>query len=893
MLDSVRRFVFPFGVLVLAVTGCGGSGGGGGSALPIDPVASTEKGTAKFSADVATGKVAITPLETGSTKSAVLGGSAVTFETTTLLAEDGEVGRRAVKVRLKNNLPEAIGVGRPIRIQFGVFGPSTSYPTDVRSMATVSTLLRDLTGGGYQDGPASTARITTPNAVAIGKDGSIYFNGTDNRIRKLSDGYVSTVAQNVPAAGLAYLTDALSGREYLIAACPTLHSIKLVPIASGSVTTWAGADSVSGFVNGVATTARFSFPNGLGIDASLSQVLVADTSNGAIRAIPFSFVGGNLVAGTVATRYSALSHPSTVHVSENRSVAVSETGANRVRIFNAGSSREAIFGGTDGNLNGDGNLARFSGPRGITSIGNTFYVADGNNYQIRRIELKDGAAPLLASNWTVSVLAGNGTSAFADGPGTTAGLRFPFGLATDAQSRLIVADTDANGIRRITSEGSYDFGTPTGSSTGQASLIDPTGYADRNGLLRPYIDIDARVEPGQTIDIGKWVFAIPSGLTAFNFAVTVETAPETYAGLEAVLNPTGGVGSPNVVAQFLSRGAIGGASFGRLENVSFSNSWGQTSADALGNRFIADADLHIVRRISKDGMVTLVAGKVGTLGTANGPGSTARFNYPTGIRVNSEGTELIICEEGGNTIRRVSLVSDSANPATADSWNVVTIAGSSASGDANGLGGSARFRSPRAIVGPSNDDLYVAEGQGSRLRSVQYLGGPRDSPASWSVSVAAGSDTGVAGFADGTGSAARFNNMSGAAYAPDGTIYIADGENFRIRAFDTATKSVTTVAGSGVRGSNDHVNALSAQFLFPCSVAVDSFGAVFISDLNSIRRLYDGAVKTVAGNGGGASTTGDKVYFSAIILGLALDPKGDLIFVNGSRLVRLTRKLGR
>jgi hypothetical protein len=74
---------------------------------------------------------------------------------------------------------------------------------------------------------------------------------------------------------------------------------------------------------------------------------------------------------------------------------------------------------------------------------------------------------------------------------------------------------------------------------------------------------------------------------------------------------------------------------------------------------------------------------------------------------------------------------------------------------------------------------------------------------------------------------------------------------------------------------------------------VDSFGAVFISDLNSIRRLYDGAVKTVAGNGGGASTTGDEVYFSAIILGLALDPKGDLIFVNGNRLVRLTRKLGR
>ncbi len=878
---------------LLALFGCGGSGGGGGSASSIDPVASDEKGTAKFSVDVATGKVAITPLETGSTKSAVLGGSAVTFETTTLFSEGGEVGRRAVKVKLKNNLPEAIGVGRPIRIQFGVFGPSTSYPTDLRSLATVTTPLRDLGAGGYLDGPVGSAQLTSPSTVAIGKDGSIYFNGTDNRIRKLSEGYVSTVAQNVPASGLVYLTDALSGREYLIASCPSLHSIKLVPIASGSVTTWAGSDGVAGNVNGAATTARFSSPNGVGIDAGLNQVLVADTLNGAIRAIPFSFVGGNLVAGTVATRYSGLSSPSKVHVSENRSVAVSETGANRVRIYNAGSSREAIFGGTVGNVNGDGNLALFSGPRGITSIGNTFYVADGNNYQIRRIELKDGAAPLLAANWTVSVLAGNGSAAFADGPGTTAGFRYPFGLATDAQSRLIVADFDANGIRRIASEGSYDFGTPTGSSTGQASLIDPTGYADRNGLLRPYIDIDTRVEPGQTIDVGKWVFAIPSGLTAFNFAVTVETAPETYAGLEAVLNPSGGTGSPNVVAQFLSNGRSGGAMFGRLENVSFSNSWGQTSADALGNRFIADADLHIVRRISQAGMVTLVAGKVGTSGTTNGLGNTARFNFPTGIRVNSEGTELMISEEGGNVIRRVSLVSNAADPEIADSWNVATIAGISTSGDANGPGGSARFRSPRAIVGPSNDDLYVLESNGARLRSVQYVGGPRDQASSWLVALAAGSDSGLTGYVDGTGATARFNFPTGAAYAPDGTIYISDGSNYRIRAFDPVTNSVTTVAGSGVAGQNDHANALSAQFLFPCSVAVDSFGAVFISDLNSIRRLYDGAVKTVAGNGGGASTTGDEIYFTAIILGLALDPKGDLIFVNGNRLVRLTRKLGR
>jgi hypothetical protein len=348
-----------------------------------------------------------------------------------------------------------------------------------------------------------------------------------------------------------------------------------------------------------------------------------------------------------------------------------------------------------------------------------------------------------------------------------------------------------------------------------------------------------------------------------------------------------------VVAQFLSNGRNGGAMFGRLENVSFTDDWGQTSADALGNRFIVDSTFHTVRRISKAGMVTLVAGKVGTSGTTNGLGSTARFNFPTGIRVNNEGTELMISEEGGNTLRRVSLVSGTAETAVADNWNVATIAGASAAGDVNGLGSFARFRSPRGIVGPSNDDLYVLESDGSRLRSVKYLGGPRDSATSWAVSVAAGSEGGVSGYVDGLGSSARFNSPTGAAYAPDGTIYISDSSNYRIRAYNTATRSVTTVAGSGSQGQNDNANALSAQFQFPISVAVDSFGAVFISDLNSIRRLYDGAVKTVAGNGGGASTTGDEIYFTTNILSLALDPKGDLIFVSGNRLVRLTRKLGR
>ena len=885
-----RTFRALLPVVCISLFGCGGSGGGGSAASPIDPVSPSEKGTAKFSVNVASGKVEIAPLETGSTKSAVLGGSAVTFETSTLLAEGGEVGRRAVKVKLKNNLAEAIGVGRPIRIQFGVFGPANSFPTDLRSLAAVSTPVWDATGG-FLDGPVGTALLTNPSAVTVGKDGAIYFNGTDNRIRKLADGYVSTVAQNVPAAGLVYLSDSLTGREYLVAACPTLHSIKLIPVVSGSVSTWAGADSAAGNVNGAATTARFNAPNGLGIDASQNQVLVADTSNGAVRAIPFSFVGGNLVAGTVSSRYSGLTSPTSVHVTENRSVAVTETSLNRIRIYNAGSSREAIFGSTADNVNGDGNLARFSAPRGITSIANTFYVADGGNYQIRRIELKDGAAPLLAANWTVSVLAGSGASAFADGSGLDASFGNITGVTTDTQSRLVVADGGSNAVRRVTSQGSFDFGTPTGASVGQANLTNPTGFVDLDGLQRPFIDINTRVEPGQTIDAGQWIFSIPEGLTSFNFTVTVEAAPEVYAGLEAVLNPSGGAGSPNVVAQFLSQNGNLFAATGRLEDVSMGGA-NQMSIDKNGNIFAVNTVTLTVRRISRDGLVSLVAGRAGTGGTANGTGSAARFSLPYGIRSNPEGTELLVADYSGHTIRRVAL-NEGADPTNADNWQVTTIAGSASPGGTNGPGNFATLTTPVSLAGPSNDTVYFAEYATHKIRSLTYAGGPRGLASSWNVQYAAGSTTGGAGHFDGPDYLSLFNLPIAIAYSPTGQYCIADRGNRRIRILDPAANTVTTVAGNGTGGDDDHADALQGELDFINGLAIDASGALYISSNEKIRRLYNGALKTVAGGGLGSGTSGDKVVFSDEPMGLTLDSKGDLLFVTGQRLLRLTRKLGR
>lgn len=887
------RHLLPLSFLAIALVGCGGSGGGSSVVTPV-PETPTEKGTALFNVDVNTGKVTVVPLEGADSraKSSVLGGNAVSFTTSTLLSEGGEVGRRVVKVQMKNNLSEPIGVDRPIRLQFGVFGPLTDYPTDLRDQATVSTLVRDL-NPGFLDGPAGSARFSNPTAVTVGADGAIYFNGTDNRIRRLLDGYISTVAQNVAASGLTYLKDPLTNREYIVAASSATHSIKLIPVASGSVTTWAGADNTAGNINGAATSARFNSPYGVAVDAQSAQVLVADSGNGAVRAIPFTFVGGNLVAGTVLTRYSGLTAPYCVAVASNRTVGVTEGNLNRVRLYNAGSSREAIIGtGTAGNVVGSGNITQFSLPIGITALGETFFVTDVNNRQVKRIALKNAAAPLLAANWTTSILAGTGNLGVADGSGSAAEFSSIPGIATDSQGRLVLADQNSNSIRRIVSNGAFDFGTPDGSAVGGTALVNLTGNADLNGLQRPFIDLNKTIQPGETIDAGEWQFSIPDGVSAFRFAVTVEAATPFYGGLEAVLNPTGGPGSPNVVAQKLNRPTSPAVYTGRLENVSFVPAGGNMAHDTAGNIYVAEFDLPIIRRISSTGNVTLVAGRENSYGSANGTGSQARFLGVGGIVVNREGTELLVADGTSSTILRVAL-NVGSDPANADNWSVTTIAGTASTpGDTDGSGTEAKFRFPWGLAGFSNDAIYISETNGNRIRLLKYVGGDRAQASSWTVTFVCGSPLGDLGFADGLGSNARFNNPYGVSLTKNGTLYIADYENNRIRALNTANGTVSTVAGTGGFGSSDSASATTGTLFDPFGIVADDSGAVYFSSGGRVRRLLNGTLKTVAGGGNGTGTTGDTVQFQ-FIYGLGINRQGDVTLITNGQLVRLTRKLGR
>jgi sugar lactone lactonase YvrE len=170
---------------------------------------------------------------------------------------------------------------------------------------------------------------------------------------------------------------------------------------------------------------------------------------------------------------------------------------------------------------------------------------------------------------------------------------------------------------------------------------------------------------------------------------------------------------------------------------------------------------------------------------------------------------LYVAEPDGNRIRRV--VVDGANVGT-----VTTVAGTGAAGNQDGPGTSATFNGPIGLaVGPDRT-IYVIEGNGARLRKIAPDG---------TVSTLAG--TGAAGYVDGPGASAQFSAPNGIALDPDGSLYVADSGNDRIRKV-TPTGQVTTLAGGG-SDTGPATTLLAARVYHPVGVATTGDGYLYVT----------------------------------------------------------------
>ena len=236
-----------------------------------------------------------------------------------------------------------------------------------------------------------------------------------------------------------------------------------------------------------------------------------------------------------------------------------------------------------------------------------------------------------------------------------------------------------------------------------------------------------------------------------------------------------------------------------------------------------------------EAFVTTFAGRAGTSGFADGSSGVARFNAVRGIATNGTGADIYVSEDT-HTIRAVD----------ASTGTVTTLAGlSGTSGSADGLGTTARFNNPASLaLNTAGTKLYVVETVNNTIRVIDI--------ATTAVTTLAGT-AGMAGTANGTGAAARFTQPKGLALNAAGTIlYVADTNNHTIRAVNTTTGAVTTLAGlAGTAGTTNGTGS-GARFSQPTSVALSPNGAVlYVGEAGShtIRALVvaTNAVSTLAG----------------------------------------------
>jgi trimeric autotransporter adhesin len=533
-------------------------------------------------------------------------------------------------------------------------------------------------GFSGDNGPATSAQLNGPAGVAVDSAGNIYIaDSFNNRVRKVSNGIITTVAgnggsgfsgDNGPAISASLTPCGLavdSAGNFYIADCDAESVIRKV--SNGVITTVAG-NGTFGFSgdNGPALSAQLYQPTGVAVDSG-GNIYIADTFNNRIRKVSNGVI--TTIAGNGTGGFAGDNGPATSsELLQPKGVAVDSAGnvylavTDRVRRVSNGTISTVAGGGSrlgDGGPAINAELVGSAFPFGIAvdSSGNLF-IADGNQ-RIRKV-----------SNGVITTVAGGGDTIGDGGPAARAQLASPSGVVLDSTGTMYIADTNSQRIRKVSNgvittiagNGSYGFNGDDGPAT-MAQLYFPSGVAvDSSGNLY-FIDYNNfRIR-----EVSNGVITTVAG----GGESSADNVPATSANL------TGPLG---------------------------------IAVDSGGNLYISDESTNRVRKVS-NGVITTVAGN-GTAGFSgdNGPATSAQLNEPTGLAVDSA-RSLFIADSRNSRIRRVS------------AGVITTIAGGgSIFGD--GAATAVSLGAPTAISLDLADNVYFADigtGSNNNVTSVRKL----------------------------------------------------------------------------------------------------------------------------------------------------------------------------
>jgi sugar lactone lactonase YvrE len=317
--------------------------------------------------------------------------------------------------------------------------------------------------------------------------------------------------------------------------------------------------------------------------------------------------------------------------------------------------------GVKGFGDGPGANAEFSFDRGVSSgisVGSDdiVFVSDTLNHRVRAI----------ATDGTVSTLAGNGQPGFVDGPGNTAEFGVaahpdwggPTGLTIAPNGTLYTTDTQNNRVRAISQSGYVSALAGSGGRGRQDGLGTSAQF---NFLSSLAVGPDGDIYAADAFQGGELRKITPSGQVTTIAHAASSLCGDIY-GAGVAVGPDGSIyttnrGYENAVCRISPDGHLsllaGGSQAGYADGPATTAMFSSPEGLAMGpdgSIYVADMGNGMIRRISPAGIVSTVAG-IGN-GYTDGPASSARFDNPIGVAVSSDGT--IYVQELGQRVRKIA-----------------------------------------------------------------------------------------------------------------------------------------------------------------------------------------------------------------------------------------------
>jgi trimeric autotransporter adhesin len=649
-------------------------------------------------------------------------------------------------------------------------------------------------------GPATSALLETPQAVAIDASGSMFIADAGNGvIRKVTSGGVISSIPTFNAYAYDIKLDS-TGNLY-VAANNRVYKVT----QAGAVTTVAGNGNYGYSGDGaVATAATFNSVYSIALD-SANNLYVCDYANQRVRKVDaktgivqtiagsngrgFAGDGGQATAALLNyPRYIALDGAGNLYISDSNNYRIRKVGSDGTITSVAGN-------GTVCCTSPDGGLATSVflevGPLAVDGTGNVYFF-----------EYLTGRVRMVSSGGIISAFAGNGKEGFVDGSAGTAQFSGVNGIAMDSSSNVYIVESNNDRVRVVS-------GGTVSTVAGRAHYGGDGGPGTAALLHRPR---------GVAVAVDGTVF----------FTDTINHRVRKVA-TDGTISTIAGTGDP---------GFSGDNGPSTAAMLSYPD---RIAIDAAGNVYVVDQSDFRVRKITPSGTITTVAGNGNCCFSNDSAGAVnSPFFYITGIAVDGPGN-LYLSELSNYKIKKVT-------PA----GGLSTYAGNGSfgfSGD-SGAATGAQFRYPTDLALDSAGNLYINDQ--NRVRKVDKLG--------VITTIAGNGNCCYSGTYTGPATAALIYPY-GMAADSNGGLYLTDYIGVNYVASDGTITRVGGGFGVGYAGDDAPTTAsANTLFLNPGGVAVAAAGDVIIADTGNsrIRKLQpnDPVKMDIVSGNSQAGTTG-------------------------------------